>query len=214
MRRRAFLGSCTAAVAALAGCSGGGGTSLDEHPAGAELDAQPVLGPTPGSAEGTIIGFEDPSCPSCARFERETFPELASNLVETGDVSFVFRAIPVVKSWAEPAVLALEAVHAREAETFWKLKQFYYRRQRSIDSANVRDVTRRFLSEEFDLDAAAVMGDVEQATYSDHVDANLRTARDADVQGTPTFFLFDSGSFATDLVGPQDYSVFENSLGV
>lgn len=214
MHRRTYLGCCTGAVAALAGCFGGGGAPLEDHPAGADLDAQPTLGPAPGSADGTIVAFEDPSCPSCARFEGGTFPELKANLVDPGTVSFVFRAIPVVRAWAEPAVLALESVHARDAAAFWALKRFYFRNQASIDGGTVRDATRQFLSEETAVDADAVLADVDSGAYSDHVDANLQAARDADLQGTPTFYLFDSGSFTTDLVGPQDYSVFENALGV
>lgn len=213
MRRRTFLAGCTGTVAALAGCTGGE-QSLDEHPASTALDAQPTLGPTPGTAEGTIIAFEDPSCPSCARFDRDTFPELKANLVDPGDVSFVFRAIPVVESWAEPAVLAMESVHDRDEAALWTLKEFYFRNQRRIDGSTVREETRRFLADETDLDADAVLQDVDRQAHGDEVETNLRTARDADVGGTPTFFLFDAGSFVTDLVGQQEYGVFENSLGV
>lgn len=213
MRRRTFLGGCTATAAALAGCTGGD-QSLDEHPASTALAAQPSLGPTPGTAEGTIVAFEDPSCPSCARFDRDTFPKVKANLVDPGDVSFVFRAIPVVKSWAEPAVLAMESVYDRDEATLWALKTFYFRNQADVDASNVREVTRRFLADETGLDADAVLQDVEQGAHGDAVDTNLRTARDADVGGTPTFFLFESGSFVTDLVGQQDYGVFENSLGL
>lgn len=220
--RRAVLGGGAAAGVALVGGvivhdvlgDGARGTSLETHSAGTALGDQPTLGPTPGTAKGTIIGFEDPSCPSCARFELETFPELKSKLIEPGDVSFVFRSIPVVHPWGEPATLALEAVQARDEAAFWGLKRYYYKNQRGIDSDNVYEATRSYLAERTDLDGDAVVQDAKQGSYRDDVSTNLDTADQAGVRGTPTFFLFKSGTFTTSFIGPQSYSVFANTLGV
>lgn len=221
--RRALLGGgATASVGLLGsafvtGAFGGSGdsrSSIKTHPAATAIADQPTLGPTPGTAKGTIIAFEDPSCPSCARFELNTFPEVKSKLVEPGDVSFVYRAIPVVRPWGEPATLALEAVQARDQATFWGLKRFYYENQPRIDTNNVYQVTRSHLSEQTDLDADAVVQDAKQGTYREDVTTNLDAADQAGVRGTPTFFLFRSGSFATSFVGPQSYSIFANTLGV
>lgn len=55
---------------------------------------------------------------------------------------------------------------------------------------------------------------VQRGVHRDVVESNLETAREADVSEIPTFFLFDSGSFATALVGSQDDNVFANALGV
>lgn len=220
--RRAVLGGGAVAGVALVGSAivngglggGGSGKSLETHPAATALDDQPTLGPVPGTAKGTIIGFEDPSCPSCRRFELNTFPELKSKLIDRGAVSFVYRAIPVIQPWGEPATFALEAVQARDEATFWRLKRFYYEHQSRIDSSNVYDVTHSYLADQTDLDADAVIQDAKQETYREDVDTNLQAADDAGVRGTPTFFLFKSGSFTTSLVGPQSYSVFANTLGV
>lgn len=223
VRRRTLLGGgALGALALLGGAAatgtlgnlGGGGGTLDTHPAARALASQPTLGPAPADAEGTIVAFEDPSCPSCARFERRTFPDLKARLVDPGTVSFVFRSIPVVNPWGRPATLALEAVHAREPAAFWGLKTFYFERQRDIGSDNVRDVTRAYLDEQTDLDAESVMADVDQETFRDAVDTNLAAARDANLRGTPTFYLFGRESYRTKFVGPQSYDVFKNALGV
>lgn len=216
-RRSVLLGSLVGlggvVGATLLGGSGGD-TPLDAHAAVSDLDSQPTLGPPPSTADGTIIAFEDPSCPSCARFERTTFPRLKSELVDAGRLSFVYRSIPVVYPWSDPAVLALEATHDRSADAFWALKDFYYREQASFGTENVRDRTRQFLTDRTDVDAAAVIDDVEAKTVGDAVDADLQASRDAEVRGTPTFFLFKDGAFATEIVGPQSYDVFANSLGM
>jgi len=216
--RRALLGGGGVATVALLGgaaataLSSGGSQSLSEHPAGASLSDQPTLGPDPGTADGTIIAFEDPSCPSCARFELTAFPKLQSRLIEPGRVSFVFRTLPVVAPWGEQASLALEAVQARDEGAFWGLKQFYYENQRSIGSDNVLDATRQHLAET-PVDADGVVQDVRDRTHQGDIETNLRVAEQAGVRGTPTFYLFDAGGYVTQLTGPQSYSVFANSLG-
>ena len=216
-RRTALLGGL-AGIGGIVGVTFLGGsdsnTPLKEHAAAAGIGNQPTLGPAPSGAEGTIIAFEDPSCPSCARFERGAFPRLKSELIDPGRLSFVYRGIPVVFPWSEPAVLALEATYDRSADAFWSLKHFYYREQGSIGSENVRAVTRQFLADRTSVDADAVIDDVDAETFTEAVDADLGASRDADVRGTPTFFLFKEGSFATEMVGPQSYDVFSNSLGM
>lgn len=218
--RRSLLGGGAAASVTLVGAGvatgffSGGGQTLADHPAATALSQQPTLGPKPGSAEGTIVAFEDPSCPSCARFETSVFPQLKSKLIEKGKVSFVFRPLPVVQPWGESAVHALEAVQDRDESTFWNLKSFYFENQRRLGSNNVLEETQTYLSEETDLDATAVIQDARQQTFSGQVSTNRQTARQANVRGTPTFVLFDSGSFTTKFTGSQSYSVFANTLGV
>lgn len=209
----ALLGGA-AATGAFGSLGGGGGQGLGSHPASRNLAQQPRLGPPPTEAAGTIIAFEDPSCPSCARFERRTFPELRRRLIEPGTVSFVFRAIPVVNPWGRPATLALEAVHVRDASAFWGLKTFYYQNQRRIGSNNVLEETRAYLADRTDLDADAVITDVQEGTYQPAVRSNLQAARKANLQGTPTFYLFKEEAYRTRLVGPQGIGVFRNALGV
>lgn len=187
---------------------------IEDHRAAAGIEEQPALGPPPTEADATIVAFEDPSCPSCARFERQTFPGLKSEHVDAGRLSFVFRGIPVVYQWGEPATLALESTYAREPDAFWALKDFYYREQDGIGTSNVRSVTRQFLDEGTSVDGAAVVDDVDAATHQPAVDADLRASRGAGVRGTPTFFLFRDGEFATEVVGPQSADVFENALGL
>ncbi|WP_424016377.1 DsbA family protein (plasmid) [Halorientalis pallida] len=220
--RRAMLGGGAAAAVGLLGAGavsglfggGSGDQALDDHPAATNLSSQPTLGPEPGTASGTIIAFEDPSCSSCRRFETSVFPQLQSQLIEPGDVSFVFRPLAVVYPWGEPATHALEAVQARDGATFWELKDYYYQNQGRFSTGNVVEETRLYLAEQTDVDADAVAQDVREGTYSDEVESTIQTSQNAGVSGTPTFFLFSGGSFTTKLVGPQSYSVFANTLGV
>lgn len=217
--RRALLAGGALGVGGLVGgailtTSVGDPKTIEDHEAASGIEEQPALGPAPTTADATIVAFEDPSCPSCARFENQTFPRLKSDHVDAGRLSFVFRGIPVVYEWGGPATLALESTYAREPDAFWALKAFYYREQDGIGTSNVRDVTRRFLDDQTSVDGAAVVEDVDDATHQPAVDADLRASRGAGVRGTPTFYLFRDGEFATEIVGPQSADVFENALGL
>lgn len=196
---------------------GSGGQASLDHPAAADIGVQPTLGPAPGDGTGTIVAFEDPSCPSCARFETNTFLTLKEQLIDGEDVSFVFRGIPVVNAWGREgtrvATEAMEAAWDRDRIAFWSLKSFYYANQQQLGQA-VREETRIFLEEQTDLDVEAVMADVENDEYTDEVDVDLAAASNAGVRGTPTFYLFKGGSFVTDVVGPQSADVFASALGL
>lgn len=238
-RRRLLRATAAAAVpVTLAGCPLGGSSSNPtptapndrgddagpttptatpaafDHPAATAIGDQPWLGPAPGTAEATIVAFEDPSCPTCRRFERRTLPELKSRLVDTGRATFVFRGFPVVYPWGEPATRILEAVHDRAPGAFWALKDHYYATQREFATDNVAERSRSFLAANADVDADAVVGAALDGEYDEAVATDLEAGREAGARGTPTFFLFAGTDFRTDVVGPQSYRVFANALGL
>lgn len=192
--------------------------SLAGHPAAASLDTQPTLGPVPADATGVIIAFEDPSCPTCARFERTVVPEIRSNLVEPGDVSMVFRGYPVIYDWGQPAVRALESTYDRDADAFWSLVDHYFGNQRDFRSAGVDQVypkTESFLADSTDLDAAAVVADAENGAFDGAVGTDLDAGKAAGAgRTTPHLFLFRDGGYRTKVQGSVSYSVIESALGI
>jgi len=210
-----------------AGClgSGGGGDgdedggsgdtpTLADHPVGGDLDDQPRLGPDPGTAAGTIVAFEDPSCPRCAAFEAQTVPKIRSELVDPGDASYVVRTAPLVYAWGEPAIHALEATHARDADAFWALLAHYFDEQDALDTGNVLDRTETFLRGETAVDGAAVVADAESGASGAAVRTDVDAAEAADVSGTPTVFLFRDGEYRTRVTGSVSFELVRQSLGL
>ncbi|WP_257627441.1 DsbA family protein [Haloplanus salinarum] len=220
LTRRGALGAGLSLFGA--GCLGTGGgagngngdeaRSLSTHPVGADLAAQPRLGPDPGSATATIVAFEDPSCPRCATFERNTVPKIRSELVDPGEATFVARTIPVVYPWGEPAIYALEATFARDADAFWTLAAHYFDRQDAFGPDNVLDRTEAFLDAETDVDAAGVVADAEKEAHADAVETDLDASRAADVSGTPTVFLFRDGEYRTRATGSVSFEFVTGAL--
>jgi protein-disulfide isomerase len=218
--RRGVLASGAAALAALAGCTGGsgggsegsGGQSLADHPAGAAIDAQPRLGPALDDAPAVLVAFEDPSCSRCAAFERNTLPRLREH-IDAGELAYVFRVYPVVFPWGEPAVQALEATFARDADAFWTLSNHYFAEQSSFSTDNVLELTRDFLAGETDLDADAVVADAEAEAYGDAVQTDLDAGEAAGAgRTTPHLFMFRDGEYRTKASGSVSYDLVASAL--
>lgn len=198
--------------------SGGDGSGLPDHEALTGLASQPYLGPEPGSAPGTIVAFEDPSCPRCAAFESEVVPKIVSDLTDPGEASFVFRGYPVVYSWGEPAIQALEAVYEAEEGVFWELAAYYFENQSTFqreDDTTVYDMTETYLGDTTDLDATAVVdrarnGEVAAAVQTDHDAGEAAGAG----RVTPHVFLFRDGEYQTKVTGRVDYGIIANVMGV
>lgn len=243
MDRREFLRLAGGGTAALAGCLGGpsdgggtdsattetggatgtggtdgtrttdrtGGQSVDDHPATAGLAAQPRRGDLGGHV---VLAFEDPSCPRCRAFERQTVPTVRDRLVGPGKAAFVVRTYPVVYPWGEPATQALEAVFARDEAAFWNLFGHYFDEQSSFSAENVLERTKTFLDAETGLDGSAVVEDASAGAYDDAVQADLDAGEAADVgRTTPTVLLFRDGQYVTRASGSVSYQIIATALG-
>lgn len=229
-RRTVLAGGVSMLGAGCLGGAGGGGTgsggdggggggggdtaSLTDHPVGQQLGTQPRLGPDPAEARGVVVAFEDPSCPRCATFEAETVPKIRSELVDPGDAALVVRTVPLVYPWGEPAIQALEATYARDADAFWALFAHYFDEQDAFDTGNVLERTETFLTAETTVDGAAVVADAESKAYDDAVQTDLAAAEAADVSGTPTVFLFRDGEYRTRVTGSVSFELVRQSLGL
>jgi protein-disulfide isomerase len=72
--------------------------ALADDPSPAELaevgpDGDVVLGSD--KAPVTIIEYASMTCPHCAHFSQDTFPELQKRYIDTGKVRFIFREFPL-----------------------------------------------------------------------------------------------------------------------
>lgn len=74
---------------------------------------QPIPGvPLDDMAEGsvdapvTVIEFASMTCPHCAHFQKDTFPLLKRDFIDTGKVRFIFREFPLDSYAVDASILA------------------------------------------------------------------------------------------------------------
>ncbi len=90
------------AVAALAASQAR--PAFAHHSANAAGADQMVLGQA--NAPITVIEYSSFTCPHCASFHANTFPDIRKHYIDTGKVRFVFRHFPFDKPAAMAAALA------------------------------------------------------------------------------------------------------------
>ncbi len=89
----------------------------------------PQDGTTLGNEDApvAIYLYEDLQCPVCARFARETFPELVRTHVESGEVKVVSETLAVLGPDSVPAAKA--ALAAGEQDRYWEYSTLFFLNQ-------------------------------------------------------------------------------------
>ena len=125
--RREFL-AATSALAVLA--------AVDMHlgpvwaqGAPTELNVPPALGDRVLGKEDapvTVVEYASMTCPHCAHFHEETYPELKKRYIDTGKVRFIFREYPLDMLAAAASMLA----RCADQDKFFPLIETLFQRQR------------------------------------------------------------------------------------
>ncbi|MCZ4271432.1 DsbA family protein [Maritalea porphyrae] len=80
------------------------------------------------NAKVTIIEYASPTCPHCATFHNQVFPEFKKEFIDTGKVRFVMR--PFSRSILD-AVVFMVAACDEPAADYYKLTSAYFETMRS-----------------------------------------------------------------------------------
>ena len=76
-----------------------------------------------------IVEYAAPSCPHCAHFDREYFPALKKEFIDTGKVYYVLRVFPL-----NPADVAAEAIaRCLPADNYFQFLDLLWRNQAKWD---------------------------------------------------------------------------------
>jgi protein-disulfide isomerase len=141
------------------------------------LEGAAVIG-NPRATVG-ILEFSDFECPFCERFARESMPGVKAKLIDTGQVLFAFRNLPLpmhsgARRKAESAVCALEQGR------FWQAHDALFQMNKSDSSLNP-------------LGALELETGRFQTCISDRapaiVDRDVAQANTLSIAGTPFFLL-------------------------
>jgi protein-disulfide isomerase len=185
----------------LAGVAGLGYVAL--RPAGPVLDPRGDVPPdlaTAGEAQPYLLGspeapvtieeFADYECPSCARFETITFPDVRSRIIEAGRANLRYYDLPLPQHrHSYPASHA--AACADEQGRFWEMKTSIYAAQdrwNTQATSNPRPFFRD-MARALGLDIGQWEQCYDSRKYQNRIDANAAESMRRGVASTPTFII-------------------------
>lgn len=144
---------------------------------------------SPG-AKVTVVEFSDFGCPYCGRFERETFPALKKEFVETGKVRW--RFVPFVLGMfpnGGEAMKAATCVAEQGEGAFWKMHDLLFQNQDAWKGASDPDALLRGYAVAAGADASAWKACYESSRADDRMAAANALAERSGVRSTPSFFI-------------------------
>ncbi|MEI9963727.1 MAG: DsbA family protein [Caulobacteraceae bacterium] len=184
MPRRLFLAAL--AALSLAACAkGGGGVS------GSTADEMSLGDP---KAKVSVIEYASASCPHCARFNNEVFPDFKKKYIDTGKIHYTYREFltPPVEVAAAGFLLSRCVAHG-DPQKYFQVLDAIYRSQEEMfaggDTTNVRPVLLR-IAQSFGLNedqfTKCITDDKSLQALNDRVQKFV----DQDhIEATPTFVI-------------------------
>lgn len=156
----------------------------------------------------TIVEFTDYECPFCARYSRETFPQIREQLVESGLVYYQLKDLPL--DMHPSAGIAAEAARcAGDQEAYWEMHDALFAEQEAWAQADDVEAALNELAGGLGLDASAFTDCLESGRYADAVAGNLSEAAALGVNGAPSFYI---NGFP--VRGAQPFALFEYAVGL
>jgi protein-disulfide isomerase len=170
------------------------GLAPDPDRPGFTIAGDPYKG-DPG-AKTAIIEFSDFQCPACGRHALENQPLLDEALVDSGEVMWVVKNLPLrIHPLAPVAGAAAEC--AAEQGQFWEMHHLLYETQSdwAVAEANspIDDTAFIGLASELGLEQAAFEDCFNGRAALERVLSDLYDAQDAGIRSTPSFVVVQDG---------------------
>jgi protein-disulfide isomerase len=179
------------AASALAMAGGVHAAEGDQHDAAKLLAAAAAHGLTDhvvGSATApvTVIEYASPTCPHCAAFHNNVYPQFKADYIDTGKVLFIVR--PFIRYVLDAVVFMLAEAAGPEGyhnviETFFRTQTQWAVAEKPKDAMLAIAKQLGFTEETFD---AALTN---QALYQGMETMKTEALETYDLSGTPTFYI-------------------------
>lgn len=190
-RRTALAAGAGLALTSLSGCTqveSALGTGLPSC-SGEQRDVGKLsLGNS--NSDVTVAVYADYSCPHCAEFAVNTYPNIKSNYIDPGKIEYVHRDFPIpVSDWAMPAANAVRSVQqqagSQPAMNFGKMM---YRAAQQQDNPSLDTIEAR-ASNIQNANAGQVRTAADEQPYCEVIKNDKQQGEDRGVEGTPTVFV-------------------------
>jgi protein-disulfide isomerase len=160
-----------------------------------------------GSADArvTIVEYAAPTCPHCAAFNRDVFPKIKAEYIDTGKVRYVFREFPLnIKDIA--CSMLTRTIAGGDSAKYFAVADIMFNQQDRLVEKTAE--TLKLIGKQAGLSSQAVEDCLKDQALMDKLTADRQFAIDVlKVDGTPTFFI--NGAM---MVGEVAFDAFEKRI--
>lgn len=182
---------------------------VDALPSAVNISNEPFQGPA--NAKVALIEFSEFQCPFCSRHDKETFPQIEKEYIQTGKIKYVWRDLPL--DFHKNAFKAAEAAHcAGEQGKFWQMHDRLFDNQKNLAA---EDLPRH--AEALQLNASSFQQCLDSDRYAKDIKKDIAEANNAGITGTPTFLIGlvqpnGTVKVTRKLVGAKPYAEFKAAI--
>ena len=175
-------------------------------------DDDPVLGNP--DATITIIEFSDYECPFCAKFHKDTLPQLKEHYISTGKVNFVYRDFPITSIHPNAIPTAHATECADDQNRFWEMHDKIFETQKTWKNLEPTESVELFNEYALDigLDVDEFDSCMKSGKYLVEIRNDLNHGNLYGVSGTPAFFVGNEKIGFTSIPGAPPFSSFQKVI--
>src|ERR1700736_7043130 len=142
----------------------------------------------PASAAVTITEYASMTCPHCAAFNKDVFPKIKSEYVDTSKVRYVFREFPLDIKAAAGSMLA-RCIAKDDSGKYFAVIDMLFKQQNDWVLKNTAETLTR-IGKQAGLSQQAVEDCLKDQALLDKIAADRKFAIEVlKIPGTPTFFI-------------------------
>src|SRR5436309_2509191 len=174
-----------------------------------DIGKQPFKGAA--NAKVAIIEFSDFQCPFCGRYDKDTYPQIAKEYIDTGKVKYIWRDYPL--DFHQNAEKAAEAAHcAGEQGKFWEMHDRLFANQQNIAAA---DLPKH--AQALGINVSLFQQCLDSGRFAAEIKKDIADAGNVGISGTPSFLIGivqpnGSVTVTRKLVGAKPYSDFKSAI--
>ena len=162
-----------------------------------------ALGPV--DAKVAIVEYAAPTCPHCARFNKDVFPTIKSEYIDTGKIRYVFRNFPLNIKDLACEMLARNIAKDDAAKYFAVVDVMFQQQNQLVEKTGD---TLKLIGRQAGLGVQAVEDCLKDQAMQDKIAAVQKYAEDVlKVDGTPAFFI--NGQV---IVGEASFEEFDKRI--
>lgn len=160
----------------------------------------------PVDAPVVMVAYSDYRCPFCAKFSRDTEPQLVDKYVEAGVLRIEWRDLPI---FGEQSMVAARAGRAAAAQgKFWEFNSALFAASPDRGHPDLSEAALRGFAEQAGVpDLDRFMRDSTDTTVDDDIAADVLEANMIGVASTPSFVID-----GYPILGAQPLAVFEQTI--